>query len=104
MWLFAPNISCNHGFTSRHGGISKKPFDSLNLGGHEDNIDDIKINQQIALKKLKLNTIKLAFLNQVHGNEVKIAINGCQVGDALFINENKIALVISMAYYCYVLK
>ena len=67
MWLFAPNISCNHGFTSRHSGISKKPFDSLNLGGHEDNIDDIKINQQIALKKLKLNTIKLAFLNQVQG-------------------------------------
>ncbi len=39
-----------------------------------------------------------------HGNEVKIAINGCQVGDALVNNENKIALVISMAYYCYVLK
>ena len=97
MWLFAPNIDCNHGFSSRHGGVSKKPFDSLNLGGHDDNLDDIKINQQIALKKLKLNTIKLAFLNQVHGNEVKIAKNGYQVGDALVSNENKIALVISMA-------
>jgi copper oxidase (laccase) domain-containing protein len=94
MWLFAPNISCNHGFSSRHGGISKKPFDSLNLGGHEDNIDDIKINQQIALKKLKLNTIKLAFLNQVHGNEVKIAINGCQVGDALVLMKIKLLLLL----------
>jgi copper oxidase (laccase) domain-containing protein len=94
MWLFAPNISCNHGFSSRHGGISKKPFDSLNLGGHEDNIDDIKINQQIALKKLKLNTIKLAFLNQVHGNEVKIAINGCQLGDALVLMKIKLHLLL----------
>jgi len=94
MWLFAPNISCNHGFSSRHGGISKKPFDSLNLGGHEDNIDDIKINQQIALKKLKLNTIKLAFLNQVHGNKVKIAKNGCQVGDAQVLMKIKLHLLL----------
>jgi len=34
MWLFAPNIDCNHGFSSRHGEILKKHFDSLNLGGH----------------------------------------------------------------------
>ena len=94
MWLFAPNINCNHGFSSRHGGISKKPFDSLNLGGHEDNIDDIKINQQIALKKLKLNTIKLAFLNQVHGNEVKIAKNGYQEGDALVLMKIKLHLLL----------
>ena len=94
MWLFAPNINCNHGFSSRHGGISKKPFDSLNLGGHHDNLDDIKINQQIALKKLKLNTIKLAFLNQVHGNEVKIAKNGYQEGDALVLMKIKLHLLL----------
>jgi copper oxidase (laccase) domain-containing protein len=94
MWLFAPNIDCNHGFSSRHGGISKKPFDSLNLGGHHDNIDDIKINQQIALKKLKLNTIKLAFLNQAHGNEVKIAKNGYQEGDALVLMKIKLHLLL----------
>jgi len=94
MWLFAPNIDCNHGFSSRHSGFSKKPFDSLNLGGHEDNLNDIKINQQIALKKLKLNTIKLAFLNQVHGNEVKITINGCQVGDALVLMKIKLHLLL----------
>ena len=94
MWLFAPNIDCNHGFSYRHGVISKKPFDSLNIGGHEDNIDDIKINQQIALKKLKLNTIKLEFLNQVHGNEVKIAINGCQVGDDLVLMKIKLLLLL----------
>lgn len=67
MWLFAPNIDCINGFSSRYGVISKKPFDSLNLGGHEDDLDDIKVNQQISLKKLKLNDIKLLFLNQVHG-------------------------------------
>jgi copper oxidase (laccase) domain-containing protein len=94
MWLFAPNIDCNHDFSSRHSGFSKKPFDSLNLCGHEDNLDDIKINQQIALKKLKLNTIKLAFLNQVDGNEVKIAINGCQVGDALVLMKIKLHLLL----------
>ena len=94
MWLFAPNIDCNHGFSTRHGGVSKKPFDSLNLGGHDDNLDDIKINQQIALKKLKLNTIKLAFLNQVHGNEVKIAKNGYQEGAALVLMKIKLYLLL----------
>ncbi len=94
MWLFAPNISCNHGFSSRHSGFSKKPFDSLNLGGHEDNLDDIKINQQIALKKLKLNTIKLAFSNQVLGNEVKIAINGYQEGAALVLMKINLHLLL----------
>lgn len=94
MWLFAPNIDCNHGFSSRHSGFSKKPFDSLNLGGHEDNLNDIKINQQIALKKLKLNTIKLAFSNQVLGNEVKIAINGYQEGDALVLMKIKLHLLL----------
>ncbi len=97
MWLFAPNIDCIHGFSLRYGGISKKPFDSLNLGGLEDDLANIKINQEIALKKLKLNNIKLSFLNQVHGNEVKIAKNGYQEGDALVSNEKKIALVVSMA-------
>lgn len=94
MWLFAPNISCNHGFFSRYGGISKKPFDSLNLDAHDDNLNDIKINQQIALKKLKLNTIKLLFLNQVHGNEVKITKNGYQEAYALVLIKIKLHLLL----------
>lgn len=97
MWLSAPNISCIHGFSTRHGGISPAPFESLNLGGSQDHEQNIATNRQRALEKLNLSSYGLCNLKQVHGNTVCAAKPGQQEGDALVTNQKGLALAISIA-------
>jgi polyphenol oxidase len=97
MWLKAPNISSIHGFSTRLGGFSSGAFDSLNLGGSEDNKEKISRNRQLALKALKLQHHKLITLKQIHSNRVCLASEGFQEGDALVTNKPGIALAVSVA-------
>ncbi len=97
MWLRAPNISNIHGFSTRLGGVSSGAFDSLNLGGSEDNKEKISRNRQLALKALKLQHHKLITLKQIHSNRVCLATDGFQEGDALVTNKSGIALAVSVA-------
>lgn len=97
MWLYAPNINCTHGFSNREGGVSLPPFDSLNLGGHEDLPSSIASNRKQALNALNLTPDKLCTLKQVHGNHVCFAKTGQQEGDALVTNKQNLALAISIA-------
>jgi len=97
MWLHAPDIKCTHGFSTRYGGVSSTPFDSLNLGGSEDDPAKILQNRKLALEKLHVNPSHLCTLKQVHGNHVCSAQPGSQEGDALVTNKKKLALAISIA-------
>jgi hypothetical protein len=97
MWLKAPNINCVHGFSTRSGGISKSPFNSLNLGGSEDEPQNILSNRELALKQLGLSPSDLCNLKQVHGTKVNIAKRGQQEGDALVTKEKDLVLAISIA-------
>lgn len=97
MWLQAPNISCIHGFSDRHGGISPTPFNSLNLGGSDDTPTNIERNRQIALQHFNLSLNQLCNLKQVHGNTVCSAKVGRQEGDALVSNHPGEVLAISIA-------
>ncbi|MBA3663565.1 MAG: peptidoglycan editing factor PgeF [Bacteroidetes bacterium] len=97
MWLKASNINCVHGFSNRKGGVSPAPFDSLNLGGHEDEPSNIKTNRKIALKELGLGHLELCNLKQVHGNTVQLAKCGQQEGDALVTNKKDLILAVSIA-------
>lgn len=97
MWLKAPNISCVHGFSTRHGGVSEGALASLNLGGSLDSVQNIDRNREAALKNLNLNTSALCFLKQVHGNTVCIAAEGQQEGDALVTNRAGKTLAVSVA-------
>ncbi len=97
MWLSAPNINCAHGFSNRFGGVSTAPYDSLNLGGIEDNENNILENRIIALQKLNLSITHLSNLSQVHGNKVCIAEVGKQEGDAIVTNKKDLVLAISIA-------
>lgn len=97
MWLHAPNINCIHGFSLRHGGFSAFPFDSLNLGGTEDDESLIFKNRQLALSNLNLSLNNLCNLKQVHGTRVNIAKPGKEEGDALVTNERGFVLAISIA-------
>jgi YfiH family protein len=97
MWLLAPNIKTTHGFSTRYGGISPAPFDSLNLGGSEDQAPNIKRNRELALSRLGLQTDSCCMLKQVHGNKVCNGEPGMQEGDALVTNKKKLALAVSVA-------
>jgi hypothetical protein len=97
MWLKAPNISCIHGFSTRHGGVSEQPFLSLNLGGSEDAPEKIAENRKIALEELDLSIYNLSNLKQVHGTHVCLAKVGQQEGDALVTNQKNLVLAISIA-------
>lgn len=97
MWVTAPNINCRHGFSKRRGGVSKTPFNSLNLGGQDDDSNSILQNRKIALDNLKLSFDKLCYLKQVHGSEVKEAQIGQLEGDALVTNKPNLVLAISIA-------
>ncbi len=73
--------------TTRTGGFSPTPYDSLNLGAHVG--DDIQlVNDNRALLPLAESTI---WLNQVHGShciEVQGTTEQCLVADAAFTTES----------------
>jgi polyphenol oxidase len=97
MWLQSPNIACLHGFSTRYGGVSKVPFNALNLGGSDDGEQHIFQNREIALKHFNLTTDTLCYLKQVHGSLVCQAKIGQQEGGALVSNELGKILAVSMA-------
>ncbi|MFM7023217.1 MAG: peptidoglycan editing factor PgeF [Flavobacteriales bacterium] len=97
MWLFAPNISVKHGFSTRQGGVSPAPFDSLNLAGHDDDPENIRKNREIALTALGIQPVQIANLKQIHGCGVVKATPGTFEGDALVTREQGIALAVAAA-------
>lgn len=97
MWLHAPNIECTHGFSTRHGGVSTGPFSTLNLGGSQDNMENIVENRKQALEHLGVASSTLSTLKQVHGNTVCRASFAPQEGDALVSAVKGQALAVSIA-------
>ncbi len=64
----------NHGFTSRLGGVSVPPLDSMNLGiGRGDDPAAVKENYKIAGRAIGFDPEKLVFFPQVHGNDIFVA-------------------------------
>ncbi len=96
-WINSPHIDTIHGFSTRQGGISPEPFNSLNLGGTEDLPENIEENRRRALKDLGIEIQQVSYLNQVHSNYVCKAFPGKQTGDALVTNEHNIALAVGAA-------
>ena len=97
MWLHAPNIMAKHGFSTRNGGVSPAPYDSLNLAGQDDDPANIEKNRSIALSALGINPLQIANLKQIHGCDVVRATPGTFEGDALVTNEKGIALAVAAA-------
>ncbi|WP_295198156.1 peptidoglycan editing factor PgeF [Veillonella sp.] len=60
-----------HGVTRRFGGVSKKPFDSFNLGLHvDDQVEAVVENRRRLAKLLRVDVEELTFAKQVHGLSV----------------------------------
>src|SRR5580765_258135 len=58
-------------FTTRRGGVSHAPFDTLNLGRSTDDLPDaVAENRRRVLRSLELDPERLATAGQVHGARV----------------------------------
>ena len=86
-------------FTSREGGTSQEPFNSLNLATHVgDCSDHVAINRELLGKMLSQSAP--VFMNQVHGNEVvevSSETNLPVTADALITREPGLPLVVLTA-------
>ena len=56
--------------TSRHGGRSAAPFDSLNLGGRLDERGDIEANRTAVAAAFDVTRERLLFMDQCHSADV----------------------------------
>lgn len=99
-----------HGVTTRHGGVSEAPFDSLNLGLHAgDQEESVLVNREYLAQNIGVSGIDWVCANQVHGlKAVRVtaadkgkgaldtitAIKNC---DALYTNDKEVPLLISVA-------
>lgn len=100
--LVADNIPVKHGFTTRHGGVSKAPFDSLNLGLHRgDDPDCVAENRRRLADALGCDPKKLVLTHQTHSDIVRAVTSADAVGfdhrlypesDAIITNEPGVAL------------
>lgn len=60
-----------HAISTRLGGVSAKPFDSLNLALHvNDDVNDVLSNRKRFVSALNLNYEDVISPNQVHGDRV----------------------------------
>jgi len=78
MQQYSPKVRCFDGVhgqvcwvhTDRVGGVSKPPFDALNLGAHVgDQASDVASNRRIMADQLGLAN-DIVWLNQIHGTDI----------------------------------
>lgn len=73
--------------TTRQGGVSLVPFDSLNLGDHVGDDSDLVVKNRQTLAEVMSMPTSPAWLNQVHGTEVvtlPLAVDEVPDADAAF--------------------
>ncbi len=72
-----------HGVFSRSGGVSDRPFQSLNLGLNcRDKVENVIENRNRMLGALGLS--RGAFLNQVHGTDIHVLKQGMDAKDQVW--------------------
>lgn len=105
--LVAENIPVKHAFTTRRGGVSKAPFDSLNLGLHRgDKDENVAENRRRLAQALGFDLDKLVMTHQTHSDIVRAVTSADAIGfdhrlypesDAIITNEPGVALWIFTA-------
>ena len=97
MRITSPALQAQHGFFTRHGGVSEGVFASLNCGYNKDERPRVDENRRRAMATLGLNVDRLRVLKQMHTATV-ITVNDDQplpydlVGDALVTKLPTLAL------------
>lgn len=89
-------------FTTREGGVSVAPYDSLNLAFHvQDNLQDVLQNHLILSHHLKYENKSLVYMSQIHSDKILVVDETMEFGapfecDALITNcINKPLMVMS---------
>jgi len=90
------------GFTTRQGGVSVAPYDSLNLGAHVgDSLEHVSINRARLCGDLGFDMSRVALAEQVHGDGVAHVVSGSEqpvVGaDALITDTPNLLLMLFFA-------
>jgi polyphenol oxidase len=95
--LSTPLFTTPHGFTTRGGGVSLAPYDSLNLSAATgDNPEHVQENQQRVLNTF--GNPPMAFLHQVHGNVLhSVEAPGEYLGDGLLTQQAGLLLRVGIA-------
>jgi YfiH family protein len=87
--------------TTRLGGVSKKPFDSFNLGLHViDNKIDVEHNRLKFASTLGLSVDNMIYMNQIHGSDVVVVnemLPDVPTCDAMVTNLPNLALCVLTA-------
>ena len=86
-------------FTTRAGGVSAVPFDTMNLGSHVGDLH-ASVNANRHLLKVATGTKRAVFLNQVHGTRVELldpATPDGQPADACMTEHRKLACTVMVA-------
>lgn len=70
-WAKQKSLVC--GFTTRNGGSSRPPFNSLNLGfGSGDQLSQVEANRAAVARAFEVEPHLFLTVKQVHGNEILI--------------------------------
>ena len=86
--------------STRHGGVSPAPYDSLNLGkSTDDALENVAENRRRFCASLGFLPEQMAWSKQVHGDQIRIveAPGGAEGFDALVTNVPGILLAVSVA-------
>lgn len=86
--------------STRHGGVSKPPFSSLNLGiNTNDDSENVAENRHIFFEKLGVSEPQFASSYQVHGDKVQVVTEGVHIEgyDALITNQPNVFVGITVA-------
>jgi len=71
--IFKPFDELIHAFSTRIGGVSAPPFDTLNLGLHTpDNRENVQQNRQLFFDQLGISQTRIVFPQQIHSAKVEI--------------------------------
>ena len=89
-------------FTNRFGGVSRAPYDELNLGGHVGDADEtVAENRRLLSARIGLAVDRVLYMNQVHGSDVAVVDrrwdSAASRVDALVTRERDLALVVLVA-------
>ncbi len=71
--LFSAHTQIVHAFTTRHDGVSNKPFDSNNLAFHVgDDPLDVTRNHELLAKQIGYDRSRLVHMRQIHSDRIVI--------------------------------
>ncbi|ETS91733.1 polyphenol oxidase family protein [Veillonella sp. AS16] len=94
-WSYEQPLWANHfpvvmGDTYRHGGVSEKPYDSLNLAFHVgDDPESVRRNRSVITDYLGVDAGRITCGNQVHGLKV-VEITEQHIGAGAFNSETAV--------------